>query len=214
VLESEEKKILKVVYLLQLRRPLFTRAELMERTGLDEATCDDVLRHLTTSGMLEAKNHDGYSLLERGRSRIKIVLVGGVYDILHLGHLAALTEAKTYGDVLVVVVARDLTVETMKGRRPVFPEEDRCALVGALKPVDAAIVGYEDVGVGYQQVIDDVKPNIIALGYDQDSLARTITEFVNRRKLDIKIVRLSRFDKEKYLSSSEIKQVFLKDSKQ
>ena len=212
--ESEEKNILKAIYLLQLRKPFFTKAGLMEKTGLDEARCEDVLRRLTASGMLELKNRDKYCMLERGRSRTKVVLVGGVYDILHLGHLAALTEAKTYGDVLVVVVATDLTVETTKGRRPVFPEEDRCALVGALKPVDAAIIGYEDVGVGYQQVIDDVKPNIIALGYDQDSPARTITEFVNRRKLDIKIVRLSRFDKEKYLSSSEIKQVFLKDSKQ
>jgi cytidyltransferase-like protein len=212
VQESDEKRILKAIYVLQLRRPYFTKTELADKAGLNGAECEDLLRKFTSSAMLEHKDGDKYALLPMGRSRLKIVLVGGVYDILHLGHLAALAEAKTYGDVLVVVIATDLTVETLKGRRPVFPEDDRRMLVDSLKPVDVAILGYEDVGMGYQQVIDDVKPNIIALGFDQDSLARTITEFVRRKKLDIEIVRLSKFDKEKYLSSSEIRQVFLESN--
>lgn len=212
--ERDERNILKTIYLLQLRRPFFTKAELMEKSGLAESESEDLLDRLASSGVIERRDHDRYSLLALGRSRIRVVLVGGVYDILHVGHLSALTEAKTHGDVLVVVIATDLTVETLKGRRPVFPEEDRRALVDSLRPVDAAILGYEDVGMGYHQVIDEVKPDIIALGYDQDSLARTITEFVNRKKIGIKIVRLSKFDKEKYLSSSEIRQVFLKDLKQ
>lgn len=212
--ERDERNILKAIYLLQLRRPFFTKAELMEKSGLAESESEDLLDRLASSGVIERRDHDRYSLLALGRSRIRVVLVGGVYDILHVGHLSALTEAKTHGDVLVVVIATDLTVETLKGRRPVFPEEDRRALVDSLRPVDAAILGYEDVGMGYHQVIDEVKPDIIALGYDQDSLARTITEFVNRKKIGIKIVRLSKFDKEKYLSSSEIRQVFLKDLKQ
>jgi len=209
--EPDEKSLLKTIYLLQLERPSFTKAELMEKTGLDAGRSEDVLRQLTMSGMVERRNGNEYSLLESGRSRLKIVVAGGVYDILHLGHLAALTEAKTYGDVLVVVVATDVTVETLKGRRPVFPEEDRRALVDSLKPVDAAILGYEDVGMGYEQIIDDVKPNIIALGYDQESLARAFTEIVDKKKLKVKIVRLSKFDREKYLSSSAIRQRFLHD---
>jgi cytidyltransferase-like protein len=213
VSEADEKTLLKYVYLLQLRRPFFTRAELMEKTGLDADRAEEVLRHLTMSRMVERRNIDQYSLLAPGRSKIKVVLAGGVYDILHLGHLAALAEAKTYGDVLVVVVATDVTVETLKGRRPVFAEEDRRALVDSLKPVDAAILGYEDVGMGYEQVIDDVRPDVIALGYDQDSLARTITEIVKRKNLKIEIVRLSKFDKQKYLSSSAIRQAFLKEPK-
>lgn len=210
---EDEKNLLKSIYLLQLRRTFFTGAELMEKTGLDAAKSEEVLRQLTTSRMVKRRNGDQYSLLAPGRSKIKVVLAGGVYDILHLGHLAVLAEAKTYGDVLVVVVATDITVETLKGRRPVFPEEDRRALVDSLKPVDAAIIGYEDVGMGYEQVIDDVKPDVIALGYDQDSLARTITEIVKRKNLKIEIARLSKFDKEKYLSSSAIRQTFLKEPK-
>ncbi len=211
--KGNEKKLLRSIYLLQLRRQFFTKRELVEKTGIEAETIEDTLTGLTGSGALERKNTDEYSLLPAGRSMLRIVLAGGVYDILHLGHLTALAEAKNYGDVLIVVVATDVTAETLKGRRPVFPEEDRRALVDSLKPVDAAILGYEDVGMGYEQVIDDVKPDIIALGYDQDSLARTITELVKRRNLKIQIVRLSKFDKEKYLSSSEIKQVFLRESK-
>jgi len=211
VSESDEKSLLKSIYLVQLRRPFFTKTELMEKTGLDAQKSEEMLRRLTERGMLERRNADEYSLLGSGRSKIGIVLVGGVYDILHLGHLAVLAEAKTHGDVLVVVVATDVTVETLKGRRPVFPEEDRRALVDSLKPVDAAILGYEDVGMGYEQVIEDVKPNVIALGYDQDSLAHTITEIVKKKNLKIEIVRLSKFDREKYLSSSAIRQRFLQE---
>jgi cytidyltransferase-like protein len=211
--ESDEKSLLKSMYLLQLRRRFFTIAELVQKTGLDADKSNDVLRRLMASAMLERRNSDEYCVLPAGRLRIRVVLAGGVYDILHLGHLAVLTEAKTHGDVLVVVVATDVTVETLKGRRPVFPEEDRRALVESLKPVDAAILGYEDVGMGYEQVIDEVKPDIIALGYDQDTLARTITELVKRKGLKIEIVRLSKFDKEKYLSSSAIRQMFLQDQK-
>lgn len=211
--ESDEKSLLKSMYLLQLRRRFFTIAELVQKTGLDADKSNDVLRRLMASAMLERRNSDEYCVLPAGRLRIRVVLAGGVYDILHLGHLAVLTEAKTHGDVLVVVVATDVTVETLKGRRPVFPEEDRRALVESLKPVDAAILGYEDVGMGYEQVIGEVKPDIIALGYDQDTLARTITELVKRKGLKIEIVRLSKFDKEKYLSSSAIRQMFLQDQK-
>jgi len=209
--ESDERSLLKSIYLLQLRRPFFTKTELMEKTGLDAQKSEEALRRFTERAMVERRNADEYYLLASGRSKIRIVLVGGVYDVLHLGHLAVLAEAKTHGDVLVVVVATDVTVETLKGRRPVFPEEDRRALVDSLKPVDAAILGYEDVGMGYEQVIEDVKPNVIALGYDQDSLARTITEIVKKKNLKIAIVRLSKFDKEKYLSSSAIRQRFLQE---
>jgi cytidyltransferase-like protein len=212
VSEQDEKSLLKSIYLLQLRRPFFTKAELMEKTGIDSGKADDVLRQFASRGILELKNVDEYSLLSKGRSKLGIVLVGGVYDILHLGHLAVLSEAKTYGDILVVVVATDVTVETFKGRRPVFPEEDRRALVESLKPVDAAILGYEDVGVGYEQVIDEVKPNMIAVGYDQDSVARMVTQLVERKKVSIRVVRLSKFDKEKYLSSSAIRQRFFRES--
>jgi cytidyltransferase-like protein len=210
--DQGEKDLLKSIYLLQLRKSFLTRAELMQKTGLDAGKSDDILREFTRNGILEREDNDNYALQDKGRSKLRVVLVGGVYDILHLGHLAALAEAKTHGDLLVVVVATDTTVETLKGRRPVFPEEDRRTLVEALKPVDAAILGYEDVGMGYEQVIAEVKPDIIALGYDQDSVARTVTELVEKRRLKVRIVRLTKFDREMYLSSSAIRQTFFRET--
>jgi cytidyltransferase-like protein len=147
-----------------------------------------------------------YSLTESGRSLIRVVLAGGVYDVLHVGHLAALTEAKRLGDVLVVVVATDMTVETLKGRKPLFPEEDRRTLIEGLKPVDAAILGYEDVGFGFEQVLTEVKPDIVTFGYDQGKLENTVTEIIRRRNLKISVARLSRFDGERYVSSSSLRQ--------
>jgi FAD synthetase len=107
---------------------------------------------------------------------------------------------------LVVVVATDLTVETLKGRKPLFPQEDRRSLVEGLKPVDVAILGYEDVGFGFEQVLVEVKPDIVAFGYDQEKLERTVAEIIQRHNMKIKTVRLSRFEGERYVSSSSLRQ--------
>lgn len=211
--ELDEKKLLGAAYLLQLGKSSFTRVEFEAKTGLDQTTSENSLRQLTEIGLFQQTDNE-YSLQLHGRSKLKVVLTGGVYDILHVGHLAALVEAKSLGDILVVVVATDITVETLKGRGPVFPEEDRRTIVNSLKPVDAAILGYEDVGMGYEQVIEDVGPDVIALGYDQDLLFRTFSELVRRKGLNFEIVRLPKFDKEKYPSSSAIRQRVLREPEQ
>ena len=69
----------------------------------------------------------------------KVVLASGVFDLLHLGHVRFLEEAKKSGGPgarLTVIVARDSTVQERKGARPVMPENQRCALVSSLRVVD------------------------------------------------------------------------------
>ncbi len=196
------KSLLKAAYLRQLRHGPFTEREFEEYVPQSE------LSYLLSSGYLAEKEEAGvkrYSLTEKGRNQIKVVLAGGVYDVLHLGHLAALDEAKSLGDVLVVVVATDVTVEMLKGRKPLFPEKDRQALVAGLKPVDKAILGYEDVGFGFEQVLMEVMPDMVAFGYDQENLEKTVREIIERRNLKIQMVRLSKFDHEKYASSSSVR---------
>ena len=203
---AKTKSLIKSAYLLQLRHGPFTLSEFSDHIGVPDAS--QHARSLVSSGDLEEhEDSDGrkYSLTEKGRAQIKVVLAGGVYDILHLGHLAALTEAKTLGDVLVAVVATDITVEMLKTRKPVFPEQDRRALVEGLKPVDRAILGYEDVGMGYEQVLMDVMPDIVAFGYDQANLEKSVREIIERHKLKIQMVKLSEFDREKYLSSTSVR---------
>lgn len=202
---ESEKRLLKAAYLLQLGRGPFTEREISVSFG---SSASEQLETLLQLGKLEPHLDRGercFSLTEKGRAEIRVVLAGGVYDVLHLGHLAALSEAKRLGDVLVAVVATDLTVEMFKGRKPVFPEEDRRALVEGLKPVDRAILGYEDVGVGYEQVLADVVPDVVAFGYDQENLERSIREIIQRKGLKIEMVKLSKYDHEKYLSSTSVR---------
>ncbi len=201
------KQLVKAAYLSQLRRGPFTKEEFSAHLGTTDAS--QQLNSLVSSGSLKEENSNGehrYSLTESGRAQIKVVLAGGVYDVLHLGHLAALSEAKTLGDALVAVVATDITVEMLKGRRPIFPEQDRRALVEGIKPVDKAILGYEDVGMGYEQVLIDVQPNIVAFGYDQANLEKSVREIIQRHNMKIQTVKLTKFDREKYLSSSSVRQ--------
>jgi FAD synthetase len=83
--------------------------------------------------------------------RTRIVLASGVFDLLHLGHVKFLEAAKKAGGKnakLLVIVARDSTVQDAKGRKPVMPENQRLALVGSLKVVDDAVLGLEDFDVG------------------------------------------------------------------
>ncbi len=202
-MSADERTLIKAAYLAQLRHGPFT-----ERTVQDTMKHDAIARLINSKHLVpqQTDSETRYTLSEQSRRQIKVVLAGGVYDVLHVGHLAALTEAKSFGDVLVVVVATDITVETLKGRKPVVPEEDRRALVEGLKPVDIAILGYEDVGFGFEQVLAEVKPDLVAFGYDQEKLEEIVVEIIQRHRLGIEVVKLSRFDHEKYASSSLLRQ--------
>lgn len=121
------------------------------------------------------------------------VMAVGVFDILHLGHVHYLTEAKARGDELVVVVATDTTVRARKGE-PVFDEETRRRLVAALKPVDEAIVGREE---DHLATVERVDPDLIALGYDQHHREQRLGEDLADRGLDgIEVERMPAFETE------------------
>ena len=118
------------------------------------------------------------------------VMASGVFDLIHLGHVHYLEEAKRLGDELVVVVARDSTVRKEK-HEPITPEEFRRHLVESLKPVDKAVLGGER---DMYQIVEELKPDIIALGYDQYHDAERIENELKERGLDVKVVRLTELD--------------------
>ncbi|RJS85569.1 FAD synthase [Candidatus Bathyarchaeota archaeon] len=139
-------------------------------------------------------------------SKRTVVLASGTFDLLHYGHVYYLTEAKRIGgenSKLIVVVARDKTVEKIKGKRPIIPENQRRAVVEALKVVDEAILGYEEMSM--EKVIERVKPDIIALGYDQDNIWKDLRRLIKEKGLNVKIVKIGRFDSEDLNSSTKIK---------
>jgi FAD synthetase len=140
------------------------------------------------------------------QNKIKIILASGTFDLLHLGHVRYLEEAKKKGGEnarLVVIVARDHTVEKRKGKKPVMNENQRKALVESLRVVDEAILG--DKKFSIQKSIDKIKPSIIALGYDQTFLLAPLERYIAQKKINITVVQISRFGGNKLNSSSKIK---------
>ena len=93
------------------------------------------------------------------------VMAVGVFDLLHAGHLHYVEQAKSLGDELIVVVAHDDTVRKQK-HEPVTNQELRRRMVLGLKPVDDAIIGNPPT-VPIFDILEVVKPDVIALGYDQ-----------------------------------------------
>ncbi len=132
-------------------------------------------------------NEDRNTLTEIGRNSLHVVLAGGVFDIIHPGHIYTLNAAKALGDVLVVVVATDNTSEKMKKRRPLHTQEQRQELVNSLSMVDLCLVGQED---DIFKTVNRVRPQIIALGYDQIHQEKFITDGCKRIKLEAKVARL------------------------
>ena len=128
------------------------------------------------------------------------VLATGVFDILHPGHVHFLTEAKRLGDELVVVVARDSVAQRMK-RLPFIPENIRVTMVGALKPVDRAILGVEG---NIYDILTVVKPDIVALGYDQEFDANEIVEEGKKRGLELKVARISKYSDSEFDGTRKI----------
>jgi FAD synthetase len=139
----------------------------------------------------------------------KTVLASGVFDLLHLGHVRFLEAAKRTGGPnakLVVVVARDSTVERKKGKKPVMPEYQRSALVASLKVVDQAILGSKSFDMA--KVLEEIKPDIVALGYDShiSSLERSVDNVIKKEGLKIEVVKIAKFSSDELDSSSKIKQ--------
>ena len=96
---------------------------------------------------------------------MKRVMAVGIFDLLHAGHLHYLEQSKSLGDELVVVIAHDETVRRQK-HEPVTDQNLRCRMVQGLKPVDRAIIG-NSPKVPIFEILESVRPDVIALGYDQ-----------------------------------------------
>ncbi len=94
----------------------------------------------------------------------KRVVAFGVFDLLHPGHIAFLTKARSLGDELVVVVTRDSRAKKEKGTAPVFTEKERLGMISALSVVTRAVLGDPP---GQWSMLEKLKPDIVAIGHDQ-----------------------------------------------
>lgn len=133
-----------------------------------------------------------------GAYEMKRVLVFGTFDGLHAGHVNFFEQAKKLGNYLVVVVGRDVTVNEVKGNFPKRSELLRLKAVKQCKLVDEAMLG--NIGNPYA-IIKKIQPDIIGLGYDQNSFSQNLPEELKKISATAKIIRLKPFDSKKYHSS-------------
>ncbi|KAF6245240.1 cytidyltransferase [Nitrosopumilus sp. b2] len=183
MLEQNQKIILSIMYVCQIEgtKPI---EKIKEKTILSDDEIKSKIDELVKNQFLE---EDENTLTELGRNALQVVLAGGVFDIIHPGHIHTLNSAKALGDVLVVVIATDNTAVKMKKRKPLHSQEQRKELVNSLSMVDLCLIGQEG---DIFKTVNNVRPEIIALGYDQVHQEKFITDGCKRINLDARVARL------------------------
>jgi len=182
-----DKAILGSLYLSSLDPNIAALDRLRSHTPLTLEVYNEKIEEFVALGLVEKDDTSKLTIL--GRDAFKVVLVGGVFDLIHPGHIHTLKAAKAQGDVLIVVIARISTAAMIRKDRRIYHDEKlRAELVSSLRLVDLAVLGQE--GTLYETV-ENIKPDVIALGYDQAHSEKEIAENCQKRNLKVRIVRLN-----------------------
>ncbi len=131
---------------------------------------------------------------------MKKVLAGGVFNLLHPGHVFFLRKAKEFGDYLIVVIASNRTASITKDY-PVLDQKIRKKNVEKLGFVDKVVIGDE---TDFMKVVRREKPDIIVLGYDQKISERELKKMLSKEGINCEIIRIKE-ELEGYKTSRMIK---------
>ena len=136
---------------------------------------------------------------------IKTVLVFGTFDALHPGHEFFLEKSASFGDRLVVVVARDSFVQSFKNKNPLHNEISRLHFIQSHPLVTEACLA--DEITGSFSVLNRIRPTVICLGHDQDALGDSLRTWMKKSGNHYKVKVLNPFKRDKYSSTllNEIK---------
>jgi len=182
----DKKHTLSALFSMEIRGEAADARALAKRLGLRLEEARREIDQLKRAGMVKLVGGSA-RLTSRGRRAVRVVFIGGGFELIHYGHVYTISKARSLGDVLVVSVARDSTIRKRKNREPLVSEEDRVRLLSSLRDVDAAILGVEgDIYVTLQKV----KPDIVALGYDQYHMEDEVMREAKRRGMKLRVVRL------------------------
>lgn len=129
---------------------------------------------------------------------MKKILVFGTFDGIHDGHRNFFSQAKEYGDHLVVVVSRDETVESVCGEHPKYDEVSRVADLLLEDDVDDVVMGFLD---DKERVLAEHKPDIIVLGFTQASYEEDLKRIMKEHGVDVKIVIAESYLEDEYKPS-------------
>lgn len=128
----------------------------------------------------------------------KKIMIFGTFDYFHAGHEDLIKQAKSLGDYLIVVIARDDTVKKIKGDAPDHSAKERLSVLKKHPLIDKAVIGEKN---DKHKVILKYKPNVIALGYDQFAFTYTLNKLIIDNNLDCTTVRLKPYQPENFKSS-------------
>lgn len=128
------------------------------------------------------------------RNGKKIVFAMGTFDVLHLGHVLFLEQAKKYGDVLIVGIGSDKNVKMLKGKnRPIYPERLRAAMVTAIDFADYTVIlteNYKNKKDDYSECISKIKPDVFVLNGDDPAKNETKT-ITKKMGIEFKLIKRS-----------------------
>jgi cytidyltransferase-like protein len=182
----DNKHTLAAIFSLGVKGERADARALAARLGLRPEEARSELDELTRLGLVRVVRGSA-RLTTRGRKSIRVVFIGGGFEVIHYGHVYTISKARSLGDALVVSVARDSTIRRRKKREPLIGEQDRVKLLSSLREVDAAILGVEgDIYVTLQKV----GPDVVALGNDQYHLEDEVRAEAEKRGMKVKVVRL------------------------
>jgi rfaE bifunctional protein nucleotidyltransferase chain/domain len=122
------------------------------------------------------------------RQKKRVVFTNGVFDILHRGHVDYLTQARSFGDVLIVGMNSDASVRRIKGpTRPIQRQRDRAIILSSLRPVDYVVIFGEPTP---RKLITIIRPDVLVKGADWALKDIVGAEFVQSYGGKVRRVRL------------------------
>ena len=193
-MDSIQGSVIFAAYVVQITdKPL---QDVCAQRGVPDYVMRKGIVRLNRNGLM-----DEHTLTALGRESIRVVLTGGVFDIIHPGHIHTLNAAKSLGDILVVVVASDSTA-TKKSDNIIHSQIQRQTLVESLQIVDVCVLGHQN---NIFKTVQDIIPDIIALGYDQGHHEKYIADGCKKINPRIQVARLQSPVPD--ISSSAIKRV-------
>jgi len=178
--------LLREVYVLNLRDGRAGSGAIGKALREPASSVRSALRDASAKRLVRV-TRDSAELTPAGRRLLKVVMLGGAFEIIHPGHVFALSEARSLGNTLVVVVATDESVERNKGRPPATNQALRVALVSSLRQVDLALPGNKG---SIYDILVRIRPDVVALGYDQRHSGEEIVREAAKRGVAISIARL------------------------
>ncbi len=182
----ETVDLLRAVYVEGLRGGGATVGSVSARLGIAASATRSAIRESDERNLVKVEK-GLVRLTPAGRRRLKVIMLGGAFEIIHPGHVHALAEARSLGNTLVVVVATDGSVERNKGRPPVTDQASRVGLVSSMRQVDLALPGNKG---SIYEILLRIRPDVVALGYDQRLAGEEVVREAAKRGVKITTARL------------------------